>query len=74
MKKREGISSSIQSLCALLNVSVAELARITNQSPQNLNSKLNRESFTVEELNDIANGLGVEFVYYFQLPTGEHIK
>jgi hypothetical protein len=37
----------------------AELARLTGQSPQNLNAKLKRESFSISELDEIAKSLGI---------------
>lgn len=59
------ISDDIRGLCKNLHVSYAELARRTGQSPQNLNSKLKRESFTIGELEQIAEVLGANFHYDF---------
>ena len=48
------ISEQIRVLCVRTNISVAELARRMGMSPQNLNAKLKRETFTVSDLNQIA--------------------
>jgi transcriptional regulator with XRE-family HTH domain len=67
------ISDQIRMLCARLNISKAELARRTGQSPQALSAKLKRESFTVRELDEIANAVGVNFERSFVLSSGEKI-
>jgi transcriptional regulator with XRE-family HTH domain len=67
------ISDQIRMLCARLNISKAELARRTGQSPQALSAKLKRESFTVSELDEIANAVGVTFERAFVLTSGERI-
>jgi transcriptional regulator with XRE-family HTH domain len=67
------ISDQIRMLCARLNISKAELARRIGQSPQNLNSKLRRGSFTIDELDQIGSATGVQFVRLFKLPNGEEI-
>ncbi len=67
------ISDQIRMLCARLNISVAELARRTGQSPQNFNSKLKRESFTIAELDAIADATGTNFERSFVFDNGEKI-
>lgn len=67
------ISEQIRMLCGRLNISVAELARRTGQSPQNFNSKLKRGSFTIAELDIIASATGTQFVRSFVLINGEHV-
>ncbi|NLT44971.1 MAG: helix-turn-helix domain-containing protein, partial [Thermotogaceae bacterium] len=52
------ISEEIRMLCGRFSISIAELARRTGQSPQNLSSKLKRGSFTVSELEAIAKATG----------------
>ncbi|MDD4220682.1 MAG: helix-turn-helix transcriptional regulator [Sphaerochaetaceae bacterium] len=64
------ISTEIREVCRSLHVSIAELARRTGQSPQNLNAKLNRESFTINELDSIAIALGIKFERRFVIPKG----
>jgi transcriptional regulator with XRE-family HTH domain len=67
------ISDQIRMLCARLNISKAELARRIGQSPQNLNSKLRRGSFTIEELDRIGSATGSQFIRLFKLYNGEEI-
>jgi transcriptional regulator with XRE-family HTH domain len=67
------ISDQIRMLCARLNISKAELARRTGQSPQALNAKMKRESFTISELDEIANAAGVRFERAFVLSGDERI-
>lgn len=62
------ISQEIRITCKQLGVSMAELARRTGQSPPNLCSKLKRESFSVSELQQIAEALGLEFHFAFRIP------
>lgn len=65
------ISVQIRMLCARLNISMAELARRLGCSPQNLNAKMKRESFTVAELERIADVTSTVFSRQFVLPNGE---
>ena len=47
------------------NVSEAELARRTNQTPQNMNNKYKRNTFKISELEKIAEALGTELYVRF---------
>ena len=67
------ISEKIRVLCAGLNISSAELARRLGQSPQNFNAKLRRESFSVSELQEIAEAAGVRYESNFVLDGTERI-
>lgn len=67
------ISKKIRVLCARLNISSAELARRLGQSPQNFNAKLRRESFSVSELQEIAEAAGVTYESNFVLDDTEKI-
>ena len=67
------ISEQIRILCARINISMAELARRTGQSPQSLNAKMKRESFTVNDLNQIADATSTKFSRKFTLGNGEEI-
>ena len=53
------ISEQIKVLCVRSNISVAELARRMGTTPQNFNSKMKRESFTVSDLEYLAETVGV---------------
>ena len=67
-------SEQIRVLCVRTGVSLSELARRINQTPQNFNAKLKRNTVTQEELNKIANVLDVTFEQYFVLANGEQVK
>lgn len=67
------ISEQIKVLCVRCNMSEAELARRLGKSPQSFNAKMKRESFTIDDLNEIADAVGVEFKRNFILTNGEEI-
>lgn len=67
------ISEQIRVLCVRSNISIAELARRTNYSPQSFSGKLKRESFTIAELEKIAEATGTTFERNFVMPSGEKI-
>ena len=60
-------SELIKQICAGQNVSISELARRIGQSRQNLNKKLQRGTLTSDEMQLIANALGVKFEQTFTL-------
>ena len=67
------ISEQIKVLCVRCNMSEAELARRLGKSPQSFNAKMKRESFTIDDLNKIADVVGVEFKRNVILTNGEEI-
>lgn len=67
------ISEQIRVLCVRSNISVAELARRLGKSPQSFNSKLKRGSFTINDLEKIAEATGTSFKRNYILPNGEEI-
>mgnify|MGYP000844341317 FL=1 len=67
-------SEQIRVLCVRAGISLSELARRIEQTPQNFNAKLKRNTVTQEELNQIAKVLGATYEQYFVLPNGEQIK
>ncbi len=67
------ISEQIKVLCVRQNISLAELARRLGKSPQSFNSKMKRESFTVDELEQIADVTGSKFERKFILMDGEEV-
>lgn len=67
------ITEQIKILCVRSNISLSELARRIGKTPQSLNAKMKRQSFTVDELNSIAEAVGAKFVRNFELPNGDII-
>ena len=67
------ISEQIKVLCLRSNISVAELARRLGKSPQSFNAKLKRESFTIEELEIIAEVVNAKFYRNFELSSGDRV-
>ena len=67
------ISEQIKVLCVRSNISVAELARRVGTTPQNFGGKMKRKSFTVSELEDIADAVNSSFERKFVLENGEEI-
>lgn len=67
-------SDMIRRLCEQMNISVSELARRLDQSPQNFGKKLKRETITLEELKTIADVMDVKFEQAFILSDGKEIK
>lgn len=67
------ISEQIKVLCVRNNISVSELARRMGTSPQNFNAKLKRETFTVEDLEQIAEATDSAFERKFILKNGDEI-
>lgn len=67
-------SEQIRVLCVRTGISLSELARKINQTPQNFNAKLKRNTVTQYELNQIAEVLSVKYEQYFVLSNGEMIK
>ena len=52
---------------------MSELAKRTGKTPQNFYGKLKRESFTLAELQQIAEAAGCSYEQYFLLENGEKI-
>ena len=56
------------------NISEAELARRTGQTPQNMNNKYKRNTFKVSELEKVAEALGADLkISFIDKETGEPI-
>lgn len=67
------ISDQIKVLCVRSNISQAELARRIGISPQSLSAQMKRESFTVADLDAIADAVGAKFERKFVLYNGDEI-
>lgn len=66
-------SDMVRELCEKQDISLAELCRRINQTPQNFNKKLKRGTVSFEELVKIADVLGVQYEQAFVLADGEKI-
>ena len=55
------ISDIMKELCNKKNISVLELARQIDQTPQNFSKKLKRDTVTLEELKEIIDVMEVIF-------------
>lgn len=67
------ISEQIKILCVRNSISVSELARRVGTSPQNFNAKLKRETFTISDLEQIAEVTESSFERKFILKNGETV-
>lgn len=67
------ISEQIRILCVRTNISMAELARRIGLSPQSFSARMKRESFTISELDVIADAVGATFSRKFILHNGEEV-
>ena len=73
MKNQMSISEQIKVLCVRSNISMAELARRIGLSPQSFSAKMKRESFTIIELEVIADAVGASFSRKFVLYNGDEV-
>lgn len=73
MKNQMSISEQIKVLCVRSNISMAELARRIGLSPQSFSARMKRESFTISELEVIADAVGVSFSRKFVLYNGDEV-
>jgi len=67
------ISEQIKVLCVRNNISVSELARRLGTTPQNFNGKMRRESFSIVDMERIAEVTGTTFKREFVLRNGETV-
>ena len=67
------ISEQLKILAVKLDISISEMARRCDKSPQAFIQKMKREKFTPGELGELAERLGVEYESKFILKNGEKI-
>lgn len=67
------IDDQIKILCVKSDVSISEIGRRLNKSPQAFSQKIKRGSITIEDLLDIAMVTGCKLECNFVLPNGEKI-
>lgn len=68
------IDEQIKILCVKSGLSVAEIGRRLNKSPQAFSQKLKRGNLTLDDLNDIALVSGCKVECNFVYPDGEKIN
>lgn len=68
------IDDQIKMICLKTNLSLSEIGRRLNKTPQAFSQKIKRGKFTIDDLNDIAIVSGCEFEGYFVFPDGHKIS
>ncbi len=68
------LAYTIKQLCRKCHVSIAELARRSNQSSQNLGKKLNNETLRFDEFMELLDALGMRFEYSITESNGENVN
>ena len=69
----QDMGTKIRLACTLKGISISELARRIDTTPQNLSQRLKVGRFSVEELEKIAEALGAQFALEFIFPDGSRI-
>lgn len=67
------IDEQLKILAIKSNMTLAEVARRLEKSPQAFSQKMKRGNFTLDDLNDIALATDCQFTCAFILPNGEKI-
>lgn len=65
--------AKVRMASSALRVTDAEIARRLGMTPQLYSSRMKKARFSSEELEKVAEAMGVKFVYYFELPDGTKI-
>jgi len=68
------IDDQIKILCIKSGLSISEIGRRLDKTPQAFSQKIKRGSFTVDDLQDIAMVSGCQLKCYFEFPNGEKIS
>ncbi len=67
------IDDQIKMLCIKSDLSISEIGRRLNKSPQAFSQKIKRGNFTLDELSDIAMVTGCKLRCSFVYPDGDEI-
>lgn len=67
------IDNQLKLICLKNNITLSEIARRLNKSPQAFCQKIKRGNFTLDELNDIAIVTGCKVECYFVFPDDDRI-
>lgn len=68
------VDEQIKMIGVKSGLSVSEIGRRLNKSPQAFSQKMKRGNFTLDDLNDIAIVTGCKFECRFVYPDGESIS
>lgn len=60
------ISEQLKILLKRKGMTARELAERLNTTPQNLQNKITRDNFKISDIEEIADAVGVRFVYGFE--------
>ena len=55
------------------NINQVKLAKLTNQSQQNLSDKMTRDNFRLQEYEQLLTAMGCELKIQIILPNGETV-
>ena len=67
------IEEPLRILCVKTDLSIAEIGRRLNRTPQAFSQKIKRGKITIDDLQDIAMVTGCEVECSFNFPDGEKI-
>ncbi len=67
------IDDQIKMLCVKSGLSISEIGRRLNKSPQAFSQKMKRGKFTLDDLNDIALVTGCKVNCKFVYPDGDTV-
>lgn len=67
------MEQKVKMALAYKGISQAKLAEAMKTTPSNFNQKLKRETFTVEELEKMAECLGAKYFFGFEFEDGTKI-
>jgi predicted DNA-binding protein YlxM (UPF0122 family) len=67
------IDDQIKMLCIKSDLSISEIGRRLNKTPQAFSQKMKRGNFTIDDLNDIAMVSGCKLECSFVFPNGDKI-
>lgn len=67
------IDEQIKILCIKCNLTISEIGRRLNKSPQAFSQKIKRGNFTIDDLYEIALVTGCKLECSFVLPNGDKI-
>lgn len=68
------LDNQLKQLCVSNEISISELARRLNKSPQAMSQKIARGTFSLEDLEDIAIVTGCKLECNFILMNGDKIR